>query len=82
MSLSHLKTAYGLAKFPPRSIAFMTAKHNGGGFSVASFKGRQSGGGAGKAMGGREHRNVVAVITKALGSQNFPFVSDLDRMLL
>ena len=49
---------------------------------MMSFKGRQSGGGAGKAMGGREHGNVVATVTKAPGSQNFSFVPGLDRMLL
>lgn len=53
--------AFGLAEFPPSFIAFMTAKHNGGGFSMMSFNGRQSGGGVGKAVGEREHGNVVAL---------------------
>ena len=60
----------------------MIAKHNGGGFSMMSFKGRQNVGGARKAMRGRELGDVVAIVREAPGSQNFSFVSGLYRMLL
>lgn len=74
--------AFGLAEFPPSFIAFMTAKYNGGGFSMMSFNGRQSGGRSREGSGRERTWKCGCFVTKAPESQNFSFVSGLDRMLL